>query len=110
MRKWVTESIVTYDGKTTVTKTGNTAEMDPEPPAKVEIRGSRLSKTTVKFKFKIRVTNEGEVAGHVGEISDYIPKGLTFIQADNPKWKEVNGKVVTDQLKIHYYNQEIAQK
>ena len=50
--------------------------MDPEPPAKVEIRGSRLSKTTVKFKFKIRVTNEGEVAGHVGEISDYIPKGL----------------------------------
>ena len=99
LRKWVTESIVTYDGKTTVTKTGNTAEMDPEPPAKVEIRGSRLSKTTVKFKFKIRVTNEGEVAGHVGEISDYIPKGLTFIQADNPKWKEVNGKVVTDQLK-----------
>ena len=99
LRKWVTESIVTYDGKTTVTKTGNTAEMDPEPPAKVEIRGSRLSKTTVKFKFKIRVTNEGEVAGHVGEISDYIPKGLKFIQADNPKWKEVNGKVVTDQLK-----------
>ena len=99
LRKWVTEAIVTYDGKTTVTKTGNTAEMDPEPPAKVEIRGSRLSKTTVKFKFKIRVTNEGEVAGHVGEISDYIPKGLKFIQADNPKWKEVNGKVVTDQLK-----------
>jgi uncharacterized repeat protein (TIGR01451 family) len=99
LRKWVTESIVTYEGKTTVTKTGNTAEMDPEPPAKVEIRGSRLSKTTVKFRFKIRVTNEGEIAGHVGEISDYIPEGLKFVQADNPKWKEVEGKVVTDQLK-----------
>ena len=73
--------------------------MDPEPPAKVEIRGSRMDKTTVKFRFKIRVTNEGEIAGHVGEISDYIPEGLKFIQADNPEWKEVDGKVVTDQLK-----------
>ena len=99
LRKWVTEAIVTYDGKTTVTQTGNTAEMDPEPPAKVEIRGSRMDKTTVKFRFKIRVTNEGEIAGHVGEISDYIPEGLIFIQADNPEWKEVDGKVVTDQLK-----------
>ena len=99
LRKWVTEAIVTYDGKTTVTQTGNTAEMDPEPPAKVEIRGSRMDKTTVKFRFKIRVTNEGEIAGHVGEISDYIPEGLKFIQADNPEWKEVDGKVVTDQLK-----------
>ena len=99
LRKWVTEAIVTYNGKTTVTQTGNTAEMDPEPPAKVEIRGSRMDKTTVKFRFKIRVTNEGEIAGHVGEISDYIPEGLRFIQADNPKWKEVDGKVVTDQLK-----------
>lgn len=99
LRKWVTEAIVTYNGKTTVTKTGNTAEMDPETPAKVEIRGSRMDKTTVKFRFKIRVTNEGEIAGHVGEISDYIPEGLKFIQADNPEWKEVDGKVVTDQLK-----------
>ena len=99
LRKWVTEAIVTYDGKTTVTQTGNTAEMDPEPPAKVEIRGSRMDKTTVKFRFKIRVTNEGEIAGHVGEISDYIPEGLKFIQADNPEWKEVDGKVVTDQLR-----------
>ena len=99
LRKWVTESIVTYNGETTVTQTGNTAEMDPEPPAKVEIRGSRMDKTTVKFRFKIRVTNEGEIAGHVGEISDYIPEGLKFIQADNPEWKEVEGKVVTDQLK-----------
>ena len=99
LRKWVTEAIVTYDGKTTVTQTGNTAEMDPEPPAKVEIRGSRMDKTTVKFRFKIRVTNEGEIAGHVGEISDYIPEGLKFIQADNPEWKEVDGKVVTDQIR-----------
>ena len=99
LKKWVTESIVTYDGKTTVTKTGHTGDENPETPAKVEIRGSRISKTTVKFKFAIKVTNEGEIAGYVKEISDYIPEGLKFVEKDNPDWKEVDGKVVTDKLK-----------
>ena len=53
----------------------------------------------VKFRYKIRVTNEGEIAGYVKEISDYIPEGLKFVPEDNPKWKQVDGKVVTDQLK-----------
>lgn len=99
LKKWVTESIVTYDGKTTVTKTGHTGDENPETPAKVEIRGSRISKTTVKFKFAIKVTNEGEIAGYVKEISDYIPEGLKFVAKDNPDWKETDGKVVTDKLK-----------
>ncbi|MCI9177405.1 MAG: Cys-Gln thioester bond-forming surface protein [Clostridia bacterium] len=99
LKKWVTESIVTYGGKTTVTKTGHTGDENPEPPAKVEIRGSRIDKTTVKFKFNIKVTNEGEIAGYAKELIDYIPEGLKFEQKDNPKWKVVDGKVVTDQLK-----------
>ena len=99
LKKWVTESIVTYNGKTTVTKTGHTGNEDPEPPAKVEIRGSRMSKTTVKFKFNIKVTNEGEIAGYAKEIIDYIPEGLKFEQKDNPKWNVEDGKVITDQLK-----------
>lgn len=101
LRKWVTESIVTYDGKTTVTKTGNKAEDDPETPAKVEIRGSRIDKTTVKFKFNIKVTNEGEIEGYAKEIKDYIPEGLKFDAKDNPQWKTTSkaNEVVTDQLK-----------
>ena len=99
LKKWVTESIVTYNGKTTVTKTGHTGDENPEPPAKVEIRGSRMSKTTVKFKFNIKVTNEGEIAGYAKEIIDYIPEGLKFEQKDNPKWRVEDGKVITDQLK-----------
>ena len=55
--------------------------------------------TTVKFKFAIKVTNEGEIAGYVKEISDYIPEGLKFVAKDNPDWKETDGKVVTDKLK-----------
>ncbi len=99
LKKWVSESIVTYDGKTTVTKTGHTGDENPEPPAKVEIRGSRIDKTTVKFKFVIKVTNEGEIAGYAKELIDYIPEGLKFDPKDNPLWREEDGKVLTDQLK-----------
>ena len=99
LRKWVTQAIVIDNGKETVTETGHKAEDDPEEVVKVEIKESRLNKVVVKFRYKIRITNEGEIAGYCAEISDYIPEGLKFVQADNPKWKEVDGKVVTDQLK-----------
>ena len=99
LRKWVTQAIVIQDGKETVTDTGHKAEDDPEEVVKVEIVESKLNKVVVKFRYKIRVTNEGEIAGYVDEISDYIPEGLRFVAADNPLWKEADGKVVTDQLK-----------
>ncbi len=100
LKKWVTESIVTFDGKTTVTKTGHTGDENPEAPAKVEIRQDRINKTTVKFKFSIKVTNEGEIEGYVKELIDYIPEGLKFVAEDNPKWRLTDdGKVLTDQLK-----------
>ncbi len=99
LRKWVTQAILTVDGKQTIIDTGHKAEDNPESTVKVELVESKLSRTVLKFKYKIRVTNEGEIAGSATEISDYIPKGLRFVAADNPKWKEVDGKVVTDQLK-----------
>lgn len=96
--KWVTETRVTYNGKTTVTKTGYTP--GNEGIAKVDLVASKMKKTTVKFAYKIRVTNEGELPGYAYEVKDYIPKGLKFVAADNPKWKEIkSGVVVTDQLK-----------
>ena len=100
LRKWVTESIVTYNGKTTVTKSGNKAEDDPEAPMKVEIQTANIDKTTVKFRFNIRVTNEGEIAGYATELIDYVPDGLKFIAEDNPEWEVTeDGRIVTDQLK-----------
>jgi len=99
LRKWVTQAILIQDGKETVTETGHKAEDNPEQVVKVEIVESKLNKVVVKFRYKIRVTNEGEIAGYVDEISDYIPEGLRFVAGDNPEWKEVDGKVVTDQLK-----------
>ena len=55
--------------------------------------------TDAKAEDTIKITNEGQIAGYCTEISDYIPDGLKFVQADNPQWKEVDGKIVTDQLK-----------
>lgn len=98
LKKWVSKAIVIENGKETVTETGHTGEEKPEPVVKVDLNKSKLQDVVVKFEYQIKVTNEGEIAGYVKEISDYIPQGLKFVAADNPEWKEVDGKVVTDQL------------
>ena len=99
LRKWVTKAIVIEKGKQTVTETGHKAEDDPEDIVKLDFKKSAIKNLVVKYEYKIRVTNEGEIAGYAKEISDYIPEGLRFEAADNPLWEEVEGKVVTDQLK-----------
>ena len=99
LRKWVTQVIVIEDGKQKVKDTGHYAEQEPEPVVKVEVNRKRLQNTVVKFKYSIRVKNEGEVEGYVKEISDYIPNGLRFNKADNPDWVEKDGKIVTTKLK-----------
>ena len=77
LKKWVTATKVTLDGKTTTTKTGFTE--DSEGIAKVDIVASKLKKTTVKFVYNIKVTNEGELPGYAYEVKDYIPSGLKFV-------------------------------
>ena len=98
LRKWVTQAIVTENGKTTVVETGHKAEDDPEEVVKVDLKKSKLNDVTVKFRYSIRITNEGKIAGEATEISDYIPSGLKFVQEDNPDWREEDGKVVTNKL------------
>lgn len=100
LRKWVTQSIVIEDGQEKVTETGHTAEDDPEAVAKVDLKKSKINNVIVKFRFKIRVKNEGTIAGYVKEIKDYIPDGLKFLEEDNPLWKKVDEKTITtDQCK-----------
>ena len=100
LRKWVTQSIVIEDGQEKITETGHTAEDDPEAVAKVDLKKSKIDKVTVKFRFKIRVKNEGTIAGYAKEIKDYIPDGLKFVEEDNPLWKKVDEKTITtDQCK-----------
>lgn len=37
-------------------------------------------------EYKIKVTNEGNVAGYAKNIVDYMPKGMQFISELNPSW------------------------
>ena len=93
--KWVTKTIVTVDGETTVSETGFTPYDDPEPIAKVVIDKKKLDKTTVKFVFNIIVMNQGEIEGYATEITDYIPEGLEFVAEDNPIWTQVDESRIT---------------
>ena len=100
LRKWVTNTMVTENGQTFVTETGHHAEDDPEEVVKVDLKKSKINSVVVKFEYKVRITNEGEIAGYAKEIKDRIPDGLEFEEADNPNWKMLeDGTVVTDELK-----------
>ena len=100
LRKWVTHAIVIDNGTETVTETGHKAEDDPESIVKVEIKDKKINKVTIKFKYSIRVTNEGTIAGYAKEIKDHIPEGLKFNEEDNPDWKPIDDNTITtDKLK-----------
>ena len=95
LRKWVTQAIVIENGKETVTQTGHKAEDDPEQVVKVELNRKKLNSVTVKFRYSIRVTNEGDIAGYAKQIKDYIPEGLKFDAKDNPDWKDEGNNIIT---------------
>ena len=98
LRKWVTQAIVNKNGEETVIETGHKAEDDPESIVAVDLKDSEIAKTTVKFRYSIRVTNEGNIAGYAKEIKDYIPEGLIFEAEDNPLWTQIDeNTIVTTQ-------------
>ncbi len=98
LRKWVTQAIVIENGKETVTQTGHTPEQDPEPIVKVDINRKKINKVTVKFRYSIRVTNQGDIAGYAKEVKDYVPQGLKFVAADNPGWTDLGNNVISTNL------------
>ncbi len=98
LRKWVTEAIVIENGKETVTATGHQPYDDPEEIVKVELYRKNLNNVVVKFRYKIRVTNEGDIPGYVKEITDYVPEGLRFDPADNPGWTDEGNNIISTTL------------
>ena len=98
LRKWVTQAIVIEDGQQTVTPTGHDAWDDPEAVVKVELHRKKINQVTVKFRYSIRVYNQGEIAGYAKEITDYVPEGLKFIAEDNPGWTDEGNNVISTRL------------
>lgn len=98
LRKWVTQAIVIENGKETITETGHTPEQDPEPVVKVDIHRKKINSVTVKFRYSIRITNEGDIAGYAKEITDYVPEGLKFVAGDNNGWVDEGNNVISTRL------------
>ena len=95
LRKWVTQAIVTDKNGTTITETGHQPYDDPEEIVKVDLHRKHINDVTVKFRYSIRVVNEGEIAGYAKEVKDYIPEGLKFLAEDNPQWTQVSDNIIT---------------
>lgn len=98
LRKWVTQAIVIDSNGQTITETGHKPYDDPEQVVKVELHRKKLNQVTVKFRYSIRVINEGDIAGYVKEITDYVPQGLKFIAEDNKEWTDEGNNVISTKL------------
>ena len=98
LRKWVTQAIVTDKNGTVITETGHQPYDDPEEIVKVDLHRKHINDVTVKFRYSIRVTNEGEIAGYAKEVTDYVPEGLKFLAEDNPGWTDEGNNVISTTL------------
>lgn len=99
LRKWVTQAIVIENGEETITNTNHDPWDDPEDVVKVELGRKNLDDVVVKFRYSIRVYNQGDpekgfVEGYATEVKDHIPQGLKFVQEDNPDWTEIEDNVI----------------
>ena len=92
--KWVDSIIING-----VKQKGNTFDAK-DKVIKTEINKNKIAEADVKVVYKIRITNDSEVAGKVETLTEKIPEGLKFYQEDNSiTWKEENGVLTTEDLK-----------
>jgi len=99
--KWVSSTMVIEDNKVTEYASEHTQD-DKSKLVNVTIPEKELDKTVVKFKYVIKVENQGNVDGYAKEIKDHIPEGLKFVAADNKDYgwvEKEDGVIVTDYLK-----------
>ena len=65
----------------------------------VSIHRKDIPNAELKIKYKIVITNSGEIPGTAGKITDMIPEGLEFYAEDNEDyWYLENGYAVTNVL------------
>ncbi len=92
--KWVSE--VEVNGETKRARNIGTKDQI----YKLEIHRKKVKTTNIKIKYKIRITNTGEIEGTVGEIIEQIPEQYTFYQEDNQiKWTKEGKNLITEDLR-----------
>ena len=85
--------ITVQDSKETKTYTYNESQL-----ARVELYRKRITGANIVIEYTIRVTNEGNVAGYVRKIADYMPSELKFQSELNTNWYESNGELISNEL------------
>lgn len=80
-----------YVSKITVSNSKGSKDYDYENQklAKVEVASKELANTTIAITYKIVITNEGEKAAYISEITDYLPEGLEFSSVEG-NWEIQN--------------------
>lgn len=79
--KYITEITLTTPTIGTHTYTYGNSQLE-----RVEILAQNVNKSNIVMKYKIVVTNEGQVAGYVKKIIDYLPEGTNFNSEINQDW------------------------
>lgn len=79
--KYITEITLTTPTIGTHTYTYGNSQLE-----RVEVLAKNVNKSNIVMKYKIVVTNEGQVAGYVKKIIDYLPEGTSFNSEINPNW------------------------
>lgn len=79
------DKVITKITAQTSTKT-NAYEYKDSKLAKLDLPYKTINDTTIMIEYKIRVTNEGDIAGYAKKIVDYLPKDMKFSSELNPDW------------------------
>ena len=81
-------SLEKYVSKVVVTNSSESVNYDfgETNLAKIEIAAKRLAGSTILVQYEIKVSNEGDVQGYVGDVLDYMPEELEFNSEMNPDW------------------------
>ena len=79
--KYITEITLTTPTIGTHTYTYENSQLE-----RVEILAQNVNKSNIIIKYKIVVTNEGQVSGYVKKIVDYLPEGTSFNSEINQDW------------------------
>ena len=67
---------------------------------KIDINRNKADTADIRVTYKIRITNNGEIEGSVGKITEIIPTRTSYYQEDNSiYWDNNNGVLTTDDLK-----------
>ncbi len=76
-----------------------TYDYDDAKLAKLDLSEKTINGTNIIIEYKIRITNEGGVAGYAKKIVDYLPKDVKFSSELNKDWyTSENGNVYNSSL------------